>query len=299
LTGATNFVHYGATIFQAADILDPWVTQIILDAVNVACTFLHRRVSRSHGTGSPTSSTPAAIGDLSTVLGEAAERVLRLPLVGSKAFRITIGDRSVTSLVARGQMVGPWQVPGSDVGVTRNSYGFDDYFTSKAVVTFQCTPLALGSAAASARMAAGEALTNLVAASMQKLERVKLGADWMCAAGHADEGARLYEAVQAVGLDLCQSWVSQSRWARPRRWHGRRRPATRARSRHRSRSSSPPLRLPMRSRTPGRPSSAQMWPVRRSSANGKQRRGGSCLAQVFRQLGDEGCGGRGRAQRLL
>ncbi|KAF8342053.1 phosphoribosylformylglycinamidin [Cantharellus anzutake] len=132
----------------------------------------------------------------------AVNRVLHLPSVASKSFLITIGDRSITGLVTRDQMVGPWQVPVADVAVTRASYGFD-VITGEAMAMGERTPLALLSPAASARMAIGEAITNMAAASVGNLSRVKLSANWMCAASYPGEGAGLYEAVRAVGLELC------------------------------------------------------------------------------------------------
>ncbi|KAF9557960.1 phosphoribosylformylglycinamidin [Agrocybe pediades] len=136
-------------------------------------------------------------------LAFAAQRVLRLPSVGSKSFLITIGDRSITGLVTREQMVGPFQVPVADVAVTRSSYGFEDVVSGEAMAMGERTPLALLSAAASARMAIGEALTNLAAARVRALDAVKLSANWMCAAGKEGEGARLYEAVEAIGVGMC------------------------------------------------------------------------------------------------
>lgn len=133
-------------------------------------------------------------------LNEALERVLRLPGVASKNFLITIGDRSVTGLVARDQMVGPWQVPVADVAVTCQSY---DAYQGEAMSIGERTPIALTHHAASARMAVGEALTNLAAADLESLSRVVLSANWMVAAGHAGEDAGLYDAVQAVGMELC------------------------------------------------------------------------------------------------
>lgn len=135
-------------------------------------------------------------------LGLAVDRVLRLPSVGSKSFLITIGDRTITGLVTRDQMVGPFQVPVADVAVTRATYGFDMVY-GEAMAMGERTPLALLDAAASARMAVAESLTNLVAATVGDLSRVKLSANWMCAAGKEGEGAKLYEAVQAIGEDLC------------------------------------------------------------------------------------------------
>ncbi len=131
---------------------------------------------------------------------EAAHRVLRLPTVANKGFLITIGDRSVSGLVCRDQMVGPWQVPVADVGVTASGY---QGYTGEAMAIGERTPLALLDAAASARMAVGEALTNLAAARIEKLPDVKLSANWMAAAGHPGEDVALYEAVRAVALELC------------------------------------------------------------------------------------------------
>ena len=133
-------------------------------------------------------------------LAEAARRVLELPTVADKTFLITIGDRSVTGLVARDQMVGPWQVPCADVAVTATSY---DGYTGEAMAIGERTPLALLNAAASARMAVAEAITNIAAAPIEQLSDVKLSANWMAPAGHPGEDARLYDAVRAIGSELC------------------------------------------------------------------------------------------------
>ncbi|MEP7051778.1 MAG: phosphoribosylformylglycinamidine synthase [Pseudomonadota bacterium] len=139
--------------------------------------------------------------DLSGIeLTEAARRVLQLPTVADKSFLITIGDRSVTGLVARDQLVGPWQVPVADVAVTATDY---DSYTGEAMAMGERTPLALLSAAASARMAVAEAITNIAAAPIARLSDIKLSANWMAPAGHPGEDARLYEAVRAVGTELC------------------------------------------------------------------------------------------------
>jgi phosphoribosylformylglycinamidine synthase len=133
-------------------------------------------------------------------LGEAVVRVLRLPAVADKSFLITIGDRSVTGLVCRDQMVGPWQVPVSDVAVTATSFDTD---SGEAMALGERTPLAVLDAPASGRMAVGEALTNIAAARIDTLGDVKLSANWMAAAGHPGEDARLFDTVRAVGLELC------------------------------------------------------------------------------------------------
>ncbi|HEX4869142.1 MAG TPA: phosphoribosylformylglycinamidine synthase [Moraxellaceae bacterium] len=139
--------------------------------------------------------------DLSAVtLGEAALRVLCLPTVASKSFLITIGDRSITGLVAREQMVGPWQVPVADCAVTAT--GFRSH-TGEAMAMGERTPLALIDAAASARMAVGEALTNIAASRIGALGDIKLSANWMAAAGYGKEDENLFDAVRTVGMELC------------------------------------------------------------------------------------------------
>ena len=139
--------------------------------------------------------------DLSGIaLAEAAQRVLRMPSVADKTFLISIGDRTVGGMTARDQMVGPWQVPVADVAVTL--LGFDEY-RGEAMAMGERTPLALIDAAASGRMAVGEAITNIAAARIEQIGGIKLSANWMAAAGHPGEDAALYDTVRAVGLDLC------------------------------------------------------------------------------------------------
>jgi len=133
-------------------------------------------------------------------IAECVERVLHHPAVASKSFLITIGDRTITGLVARDQMVGPWQVPVADVAVTATSF---DVYTGEAMAMGERTPLALLDAPASGRMAIGETLTNIAASRIGKISDIKLSANWMSAAGHPGEDARLYDTVKAVGMELC------------------------------------------------------------------------------------------------
>ena len=130
----------------------------------------------------------------------AALNVLRHPTVADKSFLINIGDRTVGGLVTRDQMVGPWQVPVSDVAVT--VAGYRD-FSGEAMAMGERTPLALLDAAASARMAVAEAITNIVAADIVGLGEVRLSANWMAAANEPNEDAALFDAVHAVGEVLC------------------------------------------------------------------------------------------------
>ncbi|MBI1395900.1 MAG: phosphoribosylformylglycinamidine synthase [Betaproteobacteria bacterium] len=133
-------------------------------------------------------------------VADAVLRVLRFPAVASKAFLITIGDRTVGGLTARDQMVGRWQVPVADVAVT--AAGFDTN-VGEAMAMGERSPVAVLDAPASGRMAVGEALTNLAAAYVGDIASVKLSANWMAAAGEPGQDAALYDTVRAVGLELC------------------------------------------------------------------------------------------------
>jgi len=131
---------------------------------------------------------------------EAVYRVLKLPAVADKTFLISIGDRSVGGLVARDQMVGPWQVPVADASITLTDY---QGYTGEVMSIGEKTPLAILDAPASGRMAIGEALTNMASAYVGDLSRTVLSANWMAAAGHEGEDARLYDTVKSVGMELC------------------------------------------------------------------------------------------------
>jgi phosphoribosylformylglycinamidine synthase len=133
-------------------------------------------------------------------LDEAAYRVLRHPTVANKNFLITIGDRTVGGYTARDQFVGPWQMPVADVAVTTMGY---DSLLGEAFALGERSPIALIDAAASGRMAVGEAITNLAAAAVNEIGDIRLSANWMAAAGHPGEDAALFDAVRAVGKELC------------------------------------------------------------------------------------------------
>ena len=138
--------------------------------------------------------------NLDITAAEAAERVLQVPAVASKNFLITIGDRTITGMVARDQMVGPWQVPVADCAVTTVSY---DSFAGEAMAMGERTPLALIDGAASGRMAVAEAITNIAASAIADISDIKLSANWMCAAGYGSEDVALYDTVRAVGMEFC------------------------------------------------------------------------------------------------
>ena len=131
---------------------------------------------------------------------EAAYRVLRLPAVADKTFLITIGDRTVGGLISRDQLVGPWQVPVSDVAVSVADY---HGHAGEAMAMGERTPVAVLNAPASGRLAVAEAITNILAADVDSLARIRLSANWMAACGEPGEDAALYETVRAIGMQLC------------------------------------------------------------------------------------------------
>ncbi len=140
--------------------------------------------------------------DLSGIgLEDAIRNVLRFPAVADKSFLIHIGDRSVGGMTARDQLVGPWQVPVSDVAVTAS--GFYGH-TGEAMAMGERTPLASLNAPASGRMAVAEAVTNIAAAPIEEIGRIKLSANWMAAAGHPGEDANLFDTVKTMSLELCR-----------------------------------------------------------------------------------------------
>ena len=146
---------------------------------------------------------PPAVGTFDTgglEIGPALERVLRMPAVADKSFLVTICDRTVGGLVARDPMVGPWQVPVADCAVTLS--GFHGC-TGEAVAMGERTPLALLDARAAGRMAVAEALTNIASADVAGIDRVVLSANWMAACGEPGEDADLFDAVEAVAMELC------------------------------------------------------------------------------------------------
>jgi phosphoribosylformylglycinamidine synthase len=148
----------------------------------------------------PVGSAANPVATARAALAEAIRRVLSHPTVADKTFLIAIGDRTLGGLIARDQMVGPWQVPVADCAVTAAAF---DVYTGEAMAMGERTPVAVNHAAASARLAVGEALTNLAAAQIGDLGKVNLSANWMAAPAVPGDAADLYAAVQAVGMELC------------------------------------------------------------------------------------------------
>jgi len=134
-------------------------------------------------------------------LEDAVLRVLRFPAVADKSFLIHIGDRTVGGLCVRDQLVGPWQVPVSDVAITASSFEGN---SGEAMSMGERTPLATINAPASGRIAVGEAVTNIAAAAIDDISKIRLSANWMAAAGHPGEDANLFDTVKAVSHELCR-----------------------------------------------------------------------------------------------
>ena len=154
---------------------------------------LHKDVCRSQ-------EAHAALKTDDMELSEAIQRVLRFPAVAKKNFLITIADRSITGMVTRDQMVGPWQTPVADVAVTSTTL---TSLNGESMAMGERTPMATLNAAAAGRMAIGECITNLAASSVESIGKIKLSANWMVAAGEPGEDAKLFDTVKAVGMDLC------------------------------------------------------------------------------------------------
>ncbi|HXZ52765.1 MAG TPA: phosphoribosylformylglycinamidine synthase [Burkholderiales bacterium] len=219
-------------------------------------------------------------------LREAAYRVLRHPAVADKTFLVTIGDRTVGGLCARDPMVGPWQVPVADCAVTLLDY---EGYAGEAFALGERAPLALIDAPASGRMAVAEALTNIAAARIGDLGRVKLSANWMAAAGYPGEDAALFDTVRAVALEFCPALgvsipVGKDSLSMRTAWGDKEVVA--------------PLSLVVTAFAPVEDARATLTPRLRTDCGdselllvdlgrGRNRLGGSILAQVYGRFGDQ------------
>ena len=245
---------------------------------------LHRNVEHV-----PANTRPLDLSGIT--LDEAVKRVLAFPAVADKSFLIHIGDRSVTGLVARDQMVGPWQVPVADVAVTAVGY---HAVTGEAMAMGERSPIAVIDAPASGRMAIGEAITNIAAASIDSLKKIKLSANWMAAAGYQGEDAALFDTVKAVGMELCPALgiaipVGKDSLSMKTVW----------KDNDAEKIMTAPLSLVITAFAPVADISLTLTPQLRYVPDedsalilidlgaGKNRLGGSVLAQVYNQLGDD------------
>ena len=222
---------------------------------------------------------------------DAAFRLLRLPTIADKTFLVTIGDRSVGGMISRDPLVGPWQVPVSDVAVTVN-----DYFSTRgeAMAMGERSPLALLDSGAAARMAVAEAVTNVAAADIARIEDIRLSANWMAACGEPGEDADLYDAVRTVGEEFCPALgiaipVGKDSLSMKTAW-----PEDGA-----TRKVVAPVSLVVSAFAPVQDVRRTLTPELRADRGetrlvlvdlgaGRDRLGGSCLAQVYGRVGQEG-----------
>ena len=225
--------------------------------------------------------------DSNIKVADAINRLLALPTIASKNFLITIGDRSVTGLVAREQMIGPWQVPVADCAVSLSDHvGYQ----GEAMSLGERTPMALSNAAAAARMSIGESLTNLMGIYVEDIHHISLSANWMCASGFEGEDAKMYEAVKAVGMELCPALgltipVGKDSMSMKSSWQDN----------EEDKSVTAPLSLIITAFSKIPDARKQITPLLQTETDselllidlsfGKNRMGGSCLAQVYNQVG--------------
>ncbi|OIN83073.1 phosphoribosylformylglycinamidine synthase [Francisella sp. TX07-6608] len=226
-------------------------------------------------------------------LDEAIERVLKVPAVASKSFLITIGDRSITGMVARDQMVGPWQVPVADCAVTTATV---DSQAGEAMAMGERTPVAAINAAASGRLAIAETVTNLLAADIEKLSDIRLSANWMVAANQGDENQKLYETVKAVGMEFAPALgiaipVGKDSMSMKTQWLDKS-----GSDNGQAKSVTSPLSLVISGFSPVTNARKTLTPVLVDDndttllhidlSNGAGRLGASCLAQAYNQVGN-------------
>ncbi len=221
---------------------------------------------------------------------EAVYRVLKLPTVADKSFLITIGDRSVTGMVTRDQMVGPWQVPVADVAVTSSGYRG---YTGEAMAVGERTPVALISHTGSARLAVAEAITNIAASNIESISDIVLSANWMSPAGHPGEDSGLFDAVKAVGMELCPDLkitipVGKDSMSMKTVWQ----------ENNESKSVTSPMSLIITAFSRVSDVRKTLTPQLKTDkgesslilidlGNGQNRLGASCLAQVYKKIGDK------------
>ena len=221
-------------------------------------------------------------------LDDAIERVLKVPAVASKSFLITIGDRSITGMVARDQMVGPWQVPVADCAVTTSTV---DSQAGEAMAMCERTPVATINAAASGRLAIAETVTNLLASDIEKLSDIRLSANWMVAANQGDENQKLYETVKAIGMEFAPELgiaipVGKDSMSMKTKWSDN----------GQAKSVTSPLSLVISGFSPVTNARKTLTPVLVDDndttvlhidlSNGAGRLGASCLAQAYNQVGN-------------
>lgn len=261
-------------------LLDQNTVDISLDVLLGKPPRMQRNVSRRKA-------APVPLLLENVILEEAITRLFRIPSVASKSFLITIGDRSVTGLVARDQMVGPWQIPVADVAVTTTDF---EHVYGEAMSMGERSPIAILDAPASGRMAVAEALTNLAAAPINSRKDIKLSANWMAACGHPGEDAALFDTVRSVGLSFCPALglsipVGKDSLSMKTVWQQNNQQQTMVSPVSLIVSAFSPVNDVRRTLTPQlQDEESELWLV--DLGMGQHRLGGSALAQAYSSTGD-------------
>ena len=258
--------------------------------VEMPLSILLGKPPKMHRTAESRSLPQAGFETATLDFKEVTERLLKLPTIASKNFLITIGDRSITGMVTRDQMVGPWQVPVANAGITCSDY---TNYTGEAMASGERPPVALINPEASARLAISEAITNIACAKIESISDIKLSANWMSAAGHPGEDASLYAAVEAVGLKLCPQLgiavpVGKDSMSMKTVWE----------EEGESKAVISPMSVNITAFAPVEDVRKTATPQLRTDlgetellvvdlGRGQNRMGGSCLAQVYNQIGEE------------
>ncbi len=278
---------------------EPVNREVVTTPIDLPMSLLFGKTPKTHRTFNHTALPTTRLDLTDITLADAVERLLRLPTIASKNFLITIGDRSVGGLVVQDQMVGPWQIPVADCAVTMRSFESNELAQrglegpGEAMAIGERTPLAVTDAQASARMAVGECLTNLAGTAIERLSDIKLSANWMAAAGQGSEDQKLFDAVQAIGMELCpalgitvpvgkDSLSMKLRWNDPEA-NGEQKAVTSPLSVVIS--GFAPVRDVCRTLTPELKTSEPTTLLLIDLGEGRNRLGGSCLAQVYNQTG--------------
>ncbi|MCF6345658.1 MAG: phosphoribosylformylglycinamidine synthase [Thiomicrorhabdus sp.] len=281
-----------AIVGEATEAQELVVNDTVFDnnPVDMPLNILLGKTPKMHRTAETRSLPQAGFETAILDFKEVTERLLKLPTIASKNFLITIGDRSITGMVTRDQMVGPWQVPVANAGVTCSDY---TGYTGEAMASGERPPVALINPQASARLAISEAITNIACAKIACMSDIKLSANWMSAAGHPGEDSALYAAVEAVGLKLCPQLgiaipVGKDSMSMKTVWE----------EEGESKAVISPMSVNITAFAPVEDVRKTATPQLRTDmgetellvvdlGRGQNRMGGSCLAQVYNQIGDE------------
>ncbi|GKT12145.1 MAG: phosphoribosylformylglycinamidine synthase [Thiomicrorhabdus sp.] len=280
-----------AIVGEATEAQELVVNDTVFDnnPVNMPLNILLGKPPKMHRTAETLSIPQAGFETAVLDFTEVTERLLKLPTIASKNFLITIGDRSITGMVTRDQMVGPWQVPVANAGITCSDY---NSYTGEAMASGERPPVALINPKASARLSIAEAITNIGCAKIAKMSDIKLSANWMSAAGHPGEDSALYDAVEAVGLELCPELgiavpVGKDSMSMKTVWQDE----------GESKAVISPMSVNITAFVPVEDVRKTVTPQLRTDlgdtellvidlGKGQNRVGGSCLAQVYNQIGD-------------